>query len=101
VPEAAIAIGSAAVGALASLLARPRVKNPLPHELADRRHLTEGVESDPESGVARAALRDDPFGDDSTNSFLRGVGSVLEFFPSPERFNVWRVARDVPLNRLS
>ena len=24
-------------------------------------------------------------------SFLRGVGSVLELFPSPERFNRWRL----------
>ena len=31
------------------------------------------------------------------DSFLRGVGSVLEFYPSPERFDVYRVTRDVPL----
>jgi len=30
--------------------------------------------------------------------FIYGIGSVLEFFPSPERFDVWRVAQDVPIN---
>jgi len=33
-----------------------------------------------------------------TNYFIYGIGSVLEFFPSPERFDVWRVAQDVPIN---
>ena len=32
------------------------------------------------------------------DSFLRGVGSVLEFFPPPERFDGWRAGRDVPIN---
>jgi hypothetical protein len=100
-PEAVIAIGSAAVGTLASLLARPPAKNPSPDERADQRHIPEGTGSDPEWGSSQATLRDDPFVDDSTNSFLRGVGSVLEFFPPPERFNAWRVAQDIPLNRLS
>ncbi|HTU16754.1 MAG TPA: hypothetical protein VMG10_01725 [Gemmataceae bacterium] len=31
------------------------------------------------------------------DSFLRGVGSVLEFFPPLERFDIWRVAPDVPI----
>ncbi len=30
--------------------------------------------------------------------FLAGVGSALEFFPSPERFDAWRLADDVPLD---
>jgi hypothetical protein len=30
-------------------------------------------------------------------SFVDGVGSVLEFFPPPERFDAWRMAQDVPL----
>jgi len=36
-------------------------------------------------------------GSTAVSSFLRGVGSALEFFPSPERFDVWRMAEDVPL----
>jgi uncharacterized protein (DUF433 family) len=30
--------------------------------------------------------------------FLLGVGSVLEFFPSPARFESWRLGHDVSIN---
>jgi hypothetical protein len=40
--------------------------------------------------------------DDSGNatwrSFLQGMGSVLEFFPPPERLNAWRTTQDVSLD---
>ena len=31
--------------------------------------------------------------------FIRGVGSVLEFFPPPERFNEWRLGQDLAIDQ--
>ena len=32
-------------------------------------------------------------------SFLRGMGSVLEFFPPPERLDAWRLGQDIGINK--
>jgi hypothetical protein len=31
-------------------------------------------------------------------SFLRGIGSALEIFPPPERFNRWRISQDISID---
>ena len=51
--------------------------------------------------VSAAAAGSDHGTDASTSlirPFLRGVGSVLEFFPAPGRFDAWRITETVPMH---
>jgi hypothetical protein len=45
--------------------------------------------------VAATVAQNSAFDSGWMNALLRGVGSVLEFFPPPERFNVWRLDQEV------
>jgi hypothetical protein len=48
-----------------------------------------------ESGVESAS---EPGGQHWVQRFLSGASSVLEFFPSPDRFDDWRLGPDTLLN---
>jgi hypothetical protein len=49
-------------------------------------------------GDTQAIADNTPAGFSGIDLFLRGVGSVLEFFPPVERFDAWRVTQAVPVD---
>jgi hypothetical protein len=49
-------------------------------------------------GVTQRIPDDTQGGFSGIELFLRGVGSVLEFFPSAERLDAWRVTQAVPVD---
>lgn len=59
----------------------------------DKIQLVEFLVRELEQGERRP--RTERVGFAARTSFLGGVGSVMEFFPPPERFDVWRLAQKI------
>jgi len=78
-------------------------------EIASEQHLSLGevytalayyfnhkTEIDPLMDEGRSPEESNP--NSLAKAFVRGIGSVLEFFPSTDRFNAWRLTRDVTIS---
>lgn len=65
---------------------------------ADILAVLDAIETDPleEDSAAKSSQVSNSSGSSLSERFLLGIGSVLEFFPSPERFDSWRLAQDMP-----
>jgi hypothetical protein len=70
----------------------------IPRWLIERANASPEAAPEPESSLTPDSPGSHTVRPGTLASFLRGVGSVLEFYPPPERFDVWRVAQDIPLD---